>query len=60
MGESEAFMDWVLCQYRYIDKSSMLIYKKKATDAMKQLIDNTTGRQYAYMDVDVNGSVQNS
>lgn len=36
----------------------MLIYKKKANDAMKQLINNTTGRQYVYMDVDVNGAAQ--
>ena len=53
IGDSEAFLDWALCEYRYIDKSSMIIYKKKATDAMKQLIDNTPGRNYVFMDVKI-------
>jgi hypothetical protein len=37
-------MEWVLNEFRYIDNSSMIIYKKKATDAMKNVIDNTPGR----------------
>ena len=48
-------MDWALYQYRYLDKSSMMIYKKKANDAMKQLIDNTQGRQYVFLNLSVNG-----
>jgi hypothetical protein len=48
-------MAWVLNEFRYLDKSSMIIYKKKANDAIKQLIDNTPGRQYVFLDINVNG-----
>ena len=48
-------MEWVLNEFRYLDKSSMIIYKKKANDAIKQLIDNTPGREYVYMDIHSGG-----
>jgi hypothetical protein len=35
----------------------MIIYKKKANDAIKQLIDNTPTRQFVYLDISINGSV---
>ena len=50
-------MDWVLGEFRYVDNSSMIIYKKKATDALKLLVDNTPGRSYVYMDININGMV---
>lgn len=58
IGDSEAFMEWVLCEFRYLDKSSMIIYKKKANDSMKNLIENTSGRDYVYLDVHTNGMTQ--
>jgi hypothetical protein len=48
-------MEWVLCEFRYLDKSSMIIYKKKANDSMKNLIENTPGRNYVYLEVSING-----
>lgn len=51
IGDCEAFMEWVLCEFRYLDKSSMIIYKKKAHDSMKNLIDSTPGRDYVFLDV---------
>jgi hypothetical protein len=44
IGDSEIFTDWVLNEFRYLDKTSMVIYKKKANDTFKQLIENTPGR----------------
>lgn len=58
IGDSDAFMAWVLNEYRYLDKSSMIIYKKKANDAMKTLIDATPGRQYVFLDINANGQQQ--
>jgi hypothetical protein len=57
IGDDQAFFDWVLGEYRYIDKSSMMIYKKKANDGYKQLIENTPGRQYVYLDISVGGQI---
>ncbi len=51
-------MEWVLCEFRYLDKSSMIIYKKKANDSMKNLIENTPGRNYVYLEVSINGQKQ--
>lgn len=51
-------MEWVLCEFRYLDKSSMIIYKKKANDAMKNAIESTAGREYVYLDVHINGMTQ--
>ena len=58
IGDHEAFLEWVLGEFRYIDNSNLIIYKKKATDAMKQFIENTPGRQYVFIDVTINGQVQ--
>lgn len=51
IGDCDAFTEWVLNEFRYMDKSSNLIYKKKAHDTYKNLIENTPGRQYVYIDV---------
>lgn len=56
VGDSEAFQDWVLNEFRYMDKSSNLIYKKKAHDTYKNMIENTPGRAYVYMDVCIDGN----
>ena len=48
----------MLNEFRYTDSTSALIYKKKANDAMKQMIENTPGRQYVYLDININGHVQ--
>jgi hypothetical protein len=55
IGDHEAFLEWVLGEFRYIDNSNLIIYKKKATDAMKQLIENTPGREYVFLDVTIGG-----
>ncbi len=49
------FTEWVLNEFRYLDKTSSVIYKKKANDTFKNLIENTPGRQYVYLDVSVDG-----
>ncbi len=54
IGDAEAFLDWALNEFRYVD-SKTLIYKKRANDAFKALIDNTPGRNYAYLDIEING-----
>jgi cyclophilin family peptidyl-prolyl cis-trans isomerase len=57
IGDGETFLEWALNEFRYSD-SANLIYKKRATDAQKQIIENTPGRNYVYLDVNINGAVQ--
>jgi hypothetical protein len=57
VGDGETFLEWALNEFRYQDNAN-LIYKKKASDAYKALIDNTPGRNYAYLDVNIKGDVQ--
>ena len=35
IGDGEAFLEWALNEFRYVDTTSMLIYKKRAIDAYK-------------------------
>jgi hypothetical protein len=55
IGDADTFLDWALSEFRYVDTTSPVIYKKKATDAFRNLIDNTAGRNYAFLDVSING-----
>ena len=55
VGDGETFLEWALNEFRYVDTTSMLIYKKKAADAFKTLIENTPGRNYAFFDIHING-----
>lgn len=57
VGDADTFIDWALNEFRYVDSTSNLIYKKKALDAYRGLIDNTPGKNYAFMDVNINGDV---
>ena len=57
IGDADVFQDWALNEFRYLDKSSNLIYKKKAHDTYKNLIENTPGRQYLYMDISIDGQL---
>ena len=57
VGDADQFNEFVLTEFRYIDKTNMVIYQKKATDAMRQLIENTPGREYVWLDVNVNGAI---
>ena len=57
VGDANTFIDWALNEFRYVDSTSNLIYKKKALDAYRGLIDNTLGKNYAFMDVNINGDV---
>lgn len=58
IGDSETFLDWALNEFRYVDQTSAIINKKRASDAYRALIDNTPGRHYAFFDVNVGGDVQ--
>ena len=55
VGDGETFLEWALNEFRYVDNTSMLIYKKRATDTYRGLIENTAGRNYTYLDVNING-----
>jgi hypothetical protein len=35
IGDGDAFSEWALNEFRYLDKSSPVVYNKKAADAMK-------------------------
>jgi len=51
IGDAETFLDWALSEFRYVDSSKDMLYKKRASDAMRQLIDNNPNRNYAYLDI---------
>lgn len=55
IGDGDAFTEWVLNEFRYLDKTNPVIYKKKANDTFKNLIENTPGRAYVYLDISING-----
>ena len=57
VGDAETFLEWALNEFRYVDSTNPMIYKKKSTDAYRALIENTPGRNYAYLDVNINGDV---
>ena len=59
IGDAETFLDWALSEFRYVDSTKDMIYKKRASDAMRALIDNNPNRNYVYMDIQiVTGDVQ--
>jgi hypothetical protein len=45
------FLEWAIQNFRYIDNTSNMIYKKLANDAYRNVINNTPGRSYVYLDV---------
>ena len=51
IGSIDNFMEWAIQEFRYIDNTSKMIYKKMATDAYKNCINNTPGRSYVFIDV---------
>jgi hypothetical protein len=51
IGDAETFLDWALSEFRYVDSTKDMIYKKRASDAMRALIDNNPNRNYAYLDI---------
>ena len=57
VGDGETFLEWALNEFRYSD-SAIIIYKKRATDAQRTIIESTPGRNYVYFDVNINGAVQ--
>lgn len=56
VGGCENFMEWALQQFRYIDNTSQLIYKKMAIDSYKTTINDTPGRSYVYMNISYSGN----
>ena len=58
VGDGETFLEWALNEFRYVDTTSPLIYKKRASDAYRKLIEGTPGRNYAFLDINVDGDVQ--
>lgn len=53
----DSFLEWALQHYRYTDKTSALIYKKAANDALRNAINDTPGRSYVYMNINTGAAV---
>jgi hypothetical protein len=47
----DSFLEWAIQEFRYVDNSAKMIYKKMATDAYKNIINNTPGRSYVFIEV---------
>lgn len=56
VGGEEAFLEWALQEFRYTDKTSVLIYRKLAADAYRQAIMNNPARSYVYMNISIGGT----
>jgi len=55
VGGTEQFLEWALQEFRYTDKTSILIYRKLAGDAHRTAINNTPGRSYVHMSLQIAG-----
>ena len=51
IGNCDHFLEWALQQFRYVDTSNQIIYKKLAINLHKEMINNTKGRSYIYFDI---------
>ena len=50
-------MEWALQEFRYMDKTSDVIYKKQAFDAHRAIINDTPGKSYVYMKINTGASL---
>lgn len=57
LGGSEAFIEWALQEFRYMDKTSDIIYKKLAFDSHRQIINDTPGKSYVYMKINTGAAL---
>lgn len=48
-------MEWALSEFRYTDKTSILIYRKQAGDAHRAVINDTPGRSYVQLNFALEG-----
>jgi hypothetical protein len=55
IGNIENFLEWALRYFRYTDKTSILIYRKAASDAHRLAINETPGRSYVHMSFELQG-----
>jgi len=53
IGDSDQFLEWALQNFRYVDQTSVLIYRKRAADTYRSLINVKPGgkRSYVFMNV---------
>jgi hypothetical protein len=51
IGSMDNFLEWAIQNFRYIDNTSSMIYKKMANDAYRSVINNTPGRSYVFIDI---------
>lgn len=53
IGNNDDFSKWALLNYRYLDKTKTLFYKKKAKDNFKRAINDSKNNIYVFIDVKV-------
>lgn len=51
LGNFEGLEKWALMNYRYLDNTSKIIYRRKAIIEFKKAINDTKGRSYCFMEV---------
>ena len=55
VGNSDAFANWALHSFSYMDNSHSIIYDKMAADAYRKMINSSKTRKYAYMSLNFAG-----
>ena len=51
IGGADNFLEWALQEFRYVDNTVHLIYKKQANDAFRKTIHETEGRSYVQLHI---------
>ena len=50
-------MEWTLQEFRYMDKTSVLIYRKQAFDAHRAIINDSPGKSYVHMKINTGSTI---
>lgn len=58
VGGVDNFLEWALREFRYTDKTSILIYRKAANDAHRAAINETPGRSYVHISFGLEGMAE--
>ena len=55
IGDCDKFMTYALHNFAYQDNTNLVIYQKKASDAIKSIINTSRTRKYAYFNFNFGG-----
>lgn len=48
-------LEWALLEFRYVDNTSNLLYKKMANTEISKTFNKSPGRSFVYLDIQIEG-----